>query len=67
MALFFNKNTLFLIGSKIFKIFSNHKEPHKHGHLAWVPLHNLPENILARSKQALEMILKGIKYFELGW
>jgi 8-oxo-dGTP diphosphatase len=43
------------------------KEPHKHLALEWFNLNQLPENIIFRNKQAIEMMQKGISYSEYGW
>ncbi len=43
------------------------KETNKHDHLAWFSLKNLPENIIPRNKQAIQMVTKGVPYSEYGW
>ena len=43
------------------------KEPHKHVHLEWFPLHQLPNTILERHKKAFELYQQGIYYSHYGW
>lgn len=39
-------------------------EPHKHGHLKWVRVNDVPENTLTFTKVALEAYRQGISYVE---
>ncbi len=39
-------------------------EPHKHGHIKWVPLNELPENTLTFTRVALEAYRDGRDYVE---
>lgn len=42
-------------------------EPDKCDELCWVPVNELPDNIIPEVKQAIEDITKGIPYSEIGW
>lgn len=42
-------------------------EPHIHSELAWLDIHNLPENVIPNVKEALKQIEAGNTYCEFGW
>ena len=42
-------------------------EPEKCGGLAWFDINNLPENIIADRKTALEAAENGVHFLEYGW
>lgn len=42
-------------------------EPDKHSELAWLDMHNLPDNIIPSVKYSLEQIAAGTTYAEFGW
>lgn len=43
------------------------KASHKHNHVKWFDLKNLPQNLIPRNRQAVELMEKGITYSEYGW
>lgn len=43
------------------------KEIIKHDHIKWFPLNNLPQNLIERNRQALEMMKANVNYSEWGW
>jgi len=43
------------------------KEPHKHAHVKWFSLDNLPENFINRHKTAYECYQKGVYYSSYGY
>ena len=42
-------------------------EPDKHSKIEWLPINNLPDNIMDYQKNALDRIAKGKTYGEFGW
>lgn len=42
-------------------------EPKRHGEVAWLDVHNLPENIVPQVRSAVEQIEAGNTYFEDNW
>jgi len=42
-------------------------EPEKHSNIAWLPVDNLPENIMSYQRSALLKIFAGETYEEHGW
>ena len=56
----------------IFKVINwygelTNKEPHKCAELAWFAPHELPDNIIPRHRQVVEMVEQAILYSENGW
>jgi ADP-ribose pyrophosphatase YjhB (NUDIX family) len=43
------------------------KASDKHERIEWISLYNLPQNMIARNKQAVEHMLKKFTYSEYGW
>lgn len=41
-------------------------EPHKHSHIRWINLDNLPEDIVPHTRVALEAYVQGKSYAEYG-
>jgi ADP-ribose pyrophosphatase YjhB (NUDIX family) len=62
-----DNNCYGLVGGRIESGEPYNKEPDKHGHVEWFPLHNLPPNFLERHKKALELYQQGIYYSAWGW
>lgn len=42
-------------------------EPHIHSELAWLDIHDLPENVIPAVRDVLVKIEKGEKFSEFGW
>jgi 8-oxo-dGTP diphosphatase len=43
------------------------KEPDKQGEIAWFSCDELPENVIPRHRQIIEMVQRSILYSEDGW
>ncbi len=45
----------------------SNNEPDKHSRIEWLPIANLPDNIMDYQKNALDQIAAGRAYSEFGW
>lgn len=58
---------IFVFQASSYKGNAINNEPDKCDHVAWFPLHKLPDNMIPAHRQALELSQKKILYSEHGW